>query len=248
MGHSATGRVLKAEISSLPAYRRIHAVIRERIEQGRLRPGDTVDSERELARRHRVSLMTARHALAELEREGLVERRRGSGTFVAPPRIQFNRLTSFTEQMATRSLSPQSKVLSSRVTLSEPDIAARLALPPMSPLLVIERLRQAAGEPFALESCYFCAAQFGTLARHSLDRQSLFSLLQREYGAELAYADENIDATVADPRLAKLLSVPRGSPLLRIRQVIFSNTGRAVTYVLGMYRSDRHTVTIRRTR
>jgi len=248
MAHSATGKILKLEIAMQPAYRRIHGVIRERIEKGDLRPGDTVDSERELARHHGVSLMTARHALGELEREGLVERRRGAGTFVAPPKIQFNRLTSFTEQMATRDLSPQSKVLSSRVTLSEPDIAARLSLPPTAPLLAIERLRQAAGEPFALESCYFCATQFGTLGRAPLERQSLFSLLQREYGAELAYADENIDATVADPRLARLLSVPRGSPLLRIRQVIFSNTGQAITYVLGMYRSDRHTVTIRRTR
>jgi UTRA domain-containing protein len=60
--------------------------------------------------------------------------------------------------------------------------------------------------------------------------------------------DENIDATVADPRLAKLLSVPRGSPLLRIRHVIFSKTGKAITCVLGTYRSERHTVNIRRTR
>ena len=134
----------------MPAYRRIHRIIRQRIETGHLRPGDIVDSERELSRAHQVSLMTARHALAELERDGLVERRRGSGTFVAPPKIQFNRLTSFTEQMATRSLAPQSKVLSSRIIQSEPDIAARLGLSPMTPLLVIERLRQAVGESDAV--------------------------------------------------------------------------------------------------
>src|SRR5690349_14340618 len=101
--------------AALPAYRRIHGAIRERIESGHLRPGDAVDSERELAKLHRVSLMTARHALAELAREGFVERRRGSGTFVAPPRIHFNKLMSFSEQMAKRSLPPHSKVLSSRV-------------------------------------------------------------------------------------------------------------------------------------
>ena len=207
-----------------------------------------MDSERELARTHHVSLMTARHALAELEREGLVERRRGSGTFVAPPKIQFNRLTSFTEQMAMRSLSPQSKVLSSRIIQSEPDIAARLGLTPIAPLLAIERLRQAAGEPFALEMCYFSAQQYGSLARAPLQRQSLFLVLEKDFGAELAYSDENIDATIADPHLARLLGIPRGSPLLRIRQVIFSNMGNPITYVLGLYRSDRHTFTIRRTR
>src|SRR6266542_4322270 len=75
-----------------PAYQRIQGAIRERIESGVLRPGDAVSSERELARLHSVSLMTARHALASLEREGVVERRRGAGTFVAPTRIHFNKL------------------------------------------------------------------------------------------------------------------------------------------------------------
>jgi len=192
--------------------------------------------------------MTARHALAELARDGFVERRRGSGTFVAPLKIHFNKLMSFSEQMTTRSLPPRSKVLSSRVIQNEPDIAARLALPPMSPLLVIERLREGGGEPFALETCYFSASDFGSLANAPLERSSLFSLLQEDYRTELAYSDEDIDATVADARLAKLLSVPRGSPLLRIRQVIFSNAARPILYVLGLYRSDRHSLTIRRTR
>lgn len=87
-----------------PAYKRIQSVISKRIEAGQLKPGDVVDSERELARIHRVSLMTARHALTSLEREGVVERRRGAGTFVAPPKIHFNKLMSYSEQMASRGL------------------------------------------------------------------------------------------------------------------------------------------------
>jgi GntR family transcriptional regulator len=94
-----------------PAYQRIQSVILKRIEAGQLKPGDVVDSERELAKIHRVSLMTARHALVALEKEGMVERRRGAGTFVAPPKIHFNKLMSYTEQMAGRGLSATSKVL-----------------------------------------------------------------------------------------------------------------------------------------
>jgi len=67
-----------------PAYQRIQAVIREQIDSGQLKVGDPVSSERELARVHQVSLMTARHALAGLEQDGVVERRVGAGTFVAP--------------------------------------------------------------------------------------------------------------------------------------------------------------------
>ncbi|MGH9683563.1 MAG: GntR family transcriptional regulator [Candidatus Acidiferrales bacterium] len=231
-----------------PAYKRIQNQIRERIEEGHLRPGDVVDSEREMAKRHKVSLMTARHALADLAREGLVERRHGAGTFVAPPKIHFNKLMSYTEQMASRGLATRSKIVGAIESCKEPEIAARLALPPTSNLIKMERVRQAASEPFALETCYLSADEFAKLAQAPLERGSLFATLEREYGVEIAYADEEIDATAADMRTAELLDVPRGSPLMRIRQVIFSTAGKATVYVLGLYRSGRHTLLIRRFR
>src|SRR5437660_11312555 len=104
--------------NGLPAYKRIQGTILKRLESGQLKPGDVVDSERELARIHRVSLMTARHALTSLEREGIVKRRRGAGTFVAPPKIHFNKLMSYTEQMASRGLVARSRLLSSKVVES----------------------------------------------------------------------------------------------------------------------------------
>jgi GntR family transcriptional regulator len=231
-----------------PTYKRIQNVIRRRIETGQLSPGDVVDSERELAKLHRVSLMTARHALADLAREGIVERRRGAGTFVAPPKIHFNKLMSYTEQMSSRGLVAQSKIVSSGVLDDEPDIAARLSLSAASHLTMIERVRKAGDEPFALESCYLSAQEFPGLFAASLERGSLFSTLENRYGVELAYADEEIDVTAADLKTAELLAVPRGSPLLRMRQLIYTNKGKAIIYVLGLYRSGRHTLLIRRFR
>ena len=81
-----------------------------------------------------------------------------------------------------------------------------------------------------------------------LERRSLFATIEREYNIELHYADEEVDATPASARIAELLSIHAGSPVLRIRQVLFSTAGRAVVYVIGFYRSDRHTLTIRRFR
>src|ERR1700738_2384116 len=100
---------------AVPAYQKIQGSIRERIDGGELKPGDAVASERELARLHSVSLMTARHALAGLEREGVVERRRGAGTFVASPKIHFNKLMSYTEHMSSRGLAPRSRPLVAKV-------------------------------------------------------------------------------------------------------------------------------------
>jgi len=242
------GMRMRAGRNGTPAYKKIQNVIRKRIEGGQLKIGDSVDSERELARIHGVSLMTARHALASLEREGVVERRRGSGTFVAPPKIHFNRLMSYTEHMSSRGLSPRSRVLSAKIIEHQAEIAARLALPSTSDLVKIDRLRLTGEEPFALETVYLPAPEFAALASAPLGKSSLFATLQHDYGVELAYADEEVDATAADAHNAELLSVPRGAPLLRIRQVIYSTSGKAVIYGVGFYRSERHTLFIRRFR
>ena len=231
-----------------PAYRRIQTAIRERIDSGELKPGDVVCSERELAKIHGVSLMTARHALAGLAYEGIVERRHGAGTFVAPPQIHFNKLLSYTEQMASLGLVPRSRIVSSGIVNQEQEIAARLGLPPAYSLIKIERVRSTANEPVALEVCYLSADEYQVVLDAQLDRTSLFGTLERACGIELAYADEEIDVTLADHRIAKLLNIPNGAPLLRIRQLIFSTKGRATVYVTGLYRSGRHTLRIRRFR
>jgi GntR family transcriptional regulator len=232
----------------LPAYKKIQGEIRNRIASARLKPGDAVASERELARIHKVSLMTARHALAGLEHEGIVERRLGAGTFVAPPKIHFNKLMSYTEQMSSRGLTPRSRVLVAKIIESEPEVAARLGLPESTRLVKVQRLRLTGEEPFALETCYLPAADFPGLASALLGRSSLFAILEQDYRTKLAYADEEVDATSADANIAELLSVPKGASLLRIRQTIYSVKGKATIYGIGFYRSERHTLFIRRLR
>jgi GntR family transcriptional regulator len=234
--------------NATPVYKKIQNAIRKRIESSALKPGDPVASERELARTHDVSLMTARHALAGLEREGVVERRRGAGTFVAAPKIHFNKLLSYTEQMSSRGLTPRSRVLVAKIIEHDAEVAARLGLPATSALDKIERLRETGDEPFALETCYLPANEFSELVQAPLGRTSLFATLKHDYSVELAYADEEVDATAAEVNIADLLSVPRGTPVLRMRQVIYSTTGKATIYVVGFYRSERHTLFIRRFR
>jgi len=231
-----------------PVYKRIQNTIRTRIKAAELKPGDAVASERELAKVHKVSLMTARHALAGLEREGVVERRRGAGTFVAAPKIHFNKLMSYSEHMSSRGLVPRSRVLVAKVVEDEPEVAARLGLAGNSAVVKIERLRLTAEEPFALETCYLPASEYSALVDAPLGRTSLFATLEHDYDVELAYADEEIDATAAEGHIAELLEISRGASVLRIRQVIYSAKGKATIYGVGFYRSERHRLFIRRFR
>lgn len=222
--------------------------IRTRIERGALKPGDRIESERELAVQCGVSLMTARHAIQRLEADGLVTRRVGAGTFVAPPKVLFNRLRSFSEQMAASGRVARSKVVGIHVTEGDADVAARLGLAPGSRLLRIERVRYGDADPFAFETTHLSHDAYPKVARALKGGGSLFDVLQREYGMELGWADEEIDATSVDGRIADVLEVPRNSPVLRIRQLVFATDGSRLTHDVGIYRSDRHTLMIRRFR
>jgi GntR family transcriptional regulator len=150
--------------------------------------------------------------------------------------------------MLARGLAPFSKVVASKIVDDEEEIAGRLSLPSGSKLVKIERVRHTSDEPFAVESCYLPAERFPGLVREPVGRNSLFGLLEKDYGVQLTYADEEVDATAADGRIAQFLQVPRGSPVLRIRQVIYSSNAKPVIYVVGFYRSERHSLFIRRFR
>jgi GntR family transcriptional regulator len=139
-------------------------------------------------------------------------------------------------------------MLFSKIIDNADEAAARLSLPPRSKIVKLERLRHAAGESFAFETCYLSAIEFPGVLSARLERESLFAFLERTYKVDIAYADEEIDASAADRRIADLLAVPCGGPLLRIRQVIYSTKGKAIMYVLGFYRSDRHGLLVRRFR
>ena len=92
----------------------------------------------------------------------------------------------------------------------------------------IERLRQSGEQPFALESCYLPADEFAGLLSLPLERRSLFATLEREYGVELAYADEEVDATRGQrAHGAKLLGIHAGAPVMRIRQAHLLHRGQS---------------------
>jgi GntR family transcriptional regulator len=112
----------------------------------------------------------------------------------------------------------------------------------------VERLRLGGDEPFAIETCYLSADEFADLTRARLDRASLFSVLEHDHGLQIAHSDEEVDATTADAYAARLLGIPVGTAVLRIRQQIYSTKAKPTLYVLGLYRSERHTLFIRRFR
>src|SRR5258708_22305788 len=127
----------------VPLYQQLSALLREEIRRGRYGPLDRLPSEHELVREHAISRITARQALVELERAGLVFRRQGRGSFVARQAVvqPLTRLTGLAEATSGQGLSSTSRVLRKAMVRATTAAARRLGVPPGSSIFEMRRLR-----------------------------------------------------------------------------------------------------------
>lgn len=205
-----------------------------------LEPGDALPSERRLVEDLGVSRPTLRQAVDGLVAEGLLERRHGSGTYVAEPRIAVPlTMTSFTEDMIRRGMKPGGRVLSFRTETAGARIGRRLALPPTEEVFTIRRLRLADGATMAIETLYLPRALMPGLRRDVLEGRSFYDLL-RGAGIVIASGTETIEPTVTTPEEAAELGVPVHTPAFLFERVTRDEDGRPLEYVRSLYRGDRY--------
>lgn len=203
--------------------------------------GMRLPPERELAARLGVARETLRRTLRELQHEGILERRQGAGTFVSGQSwLKPLLLRSFSEDMIERGLVPSSEILSSRAVRADAKVARRLKLVPGSRVLEVRRLRLASGEPMALEETYLCLQTLPGFDVDCLAVESLYHVLQRDYGVVPRNAAQEIQATVLTEEEAQLLDVAPFSPAMMVERQVYSTDGQAFEYGKTIYRADRY--------
>jgi GntR family transcriptional regulator len=227
--------------SPVPLYLQLSDVLREQIKRGAYAPLDRLPSEHELVRTHGVSRMTARQALAELERAGLVFRLQGRGSFVArPPVVQrLTGLHGFAEAMAEHGVTSVSRVLKTATVRATPDVAAALAVEPGEPVTELRRLRLADEAPVSLDISYFRVELGRRLVRLDLARHDVFWLLENACGVTLGAADCQIAAIAAEEDVALHLGVPSGTAVLFIERLTRDAQGVPVDHEHLYVRTDR---------
>ncbi|TDC95260.1 GntR family transcriptional regulator [Actinomadura sp. 7K507] len=202
--------------------------------------GDALPSERRLADELGVSRPTLRQAIDGLVAEGLLDRRHGSGTYVAEPRIAVPlTMTSFTEDMAKRGMKPGGRVLSFRTETAGARIGRRLALSPAEEVFTIRRLRLADGTTMAIETLFLARSLMPGLRRHDLEGRSFYDLL-RGNGIVIASGTETIEPTVTTAEEAAELDVPVHTPAFLFERITRDQDGRPLEYVRSVYRGDRY--------
>jgi GntR family transcriptional regulator len=202
----------------------MHSVVRTellgQIRSGRLHPGDQVPTEPQLMATFHVSRTTVRRALRDLETMGLIDRQPGRGSFVTEPKVEprMDRLTGFVEDMEALGLHASASVELIESLPADSEVSQQLQLAPGETVVHIERVRLANGTPISFDDSYFPADLGSRIATENLEDEPFYSILEGKYGIALAGADYVLSAATADVKVAGLLSIAVGAPVLRLER------------------------------
>lgn len=237
---------------AIPKYYQLANIIREQIENGDFQPHAVIPSERQLEDRYNLSRPTIRQAIDLLSRQGYLYRVHGKGTFVSPPKLQKGmlELTSFSEDMRKRGLTPGHKIL--EFGYIKPDIKTKRQLEiedETTEVLRIKRLRYGNDEPIGLQDSFLSLGNGLTITRDEIEKKgSIYAILQEKFGIYPTEADETLEVTLATREEAVLLNIAEGSPLLLNERTLWSQDRKAIEFVRILYRGDKYKYFVRLTR
>ena len=204
--------------------------------------GDCLPSERELGERFLVSRVVIRGALAKLEEEGFIYRLQGKGAFVSKNKINQNasRLTSFTQDMLQRNMTPGSKILAKEFVPGTPFLRNKLQIPREEPVFMLKRLRMADDSPMAIEVCFLPEWIGKQIADYLVDNASLYQLLAEKCGIQLKYAVQTIEVGTLEKTERELLGGKCPHCAAVITRQSFDVDNNVIEFVESRYRSDRY--------
>ncbi len=226
--------------AAIPLYLQAKTALEEEIRSGLYGANQRLPSERDLCQRFGISRMTARQALKELEREGLVFSRVGKGTFVNETKIdqQLRSLTGFSQDIRNRGARPSSRVLSAQVLPASSSLAATLRLLPGAEVVELSRLRFSDDLPLCIEVAHIPHYLCPNLLKFDFSRESLYTVFEREYGHRLVRAEQTMEASLANSRELELLKMTAPAAVLRIERLTFNQNDALLEYVVSAYRGD----------
>jgi GntR family transcriptional regulator len=224
----------------LPLYAQVEDALADRISSGALPVGTQLPSEEELIREFAVSRTTIRTTIQNLVRQGLVEIRRGRGTFVASPRMtqELTELTGFVEDMRVLGRTPTARVVSRDIVPADRLVADKLAIAAGTPVVQIRRIRLSDGVPLSFDETYLPEDVGRKIMADDLATEPIFTLLEERYDTPLVEAEYELEATAADPVIAAALEIPAGSPIFLIERTSYTTGHRPVDYERLHYRGD----------
>lgn len=221
-------------------YYQLYEILFQSIIGGVYPVGSLIPSETELMAEYGVSRTTARRAMGMLEDEGLVVRRRGRGSEVVAvrPKSSPQHVTGYVRKNYVDQSIPEKRTVSLVTEDASTEVAQMLGLVAGAPVFRLERVRISDGTPFYLEVNYLDALAMPEIPEHDFSKESLRAFYTARYGVTWSHAKEQVSPVVADERLAGMLQVSEGSPILCVKRVSYDDRDRPREFVVVHYRGD----------
>jgi len=231
--------------SRVPRYHRIAEALRERIRTGELAAGARLDNQRQLAKSFGVTLMTLRQALELLEREHLITRRHGLGTFVAAPSIDYDilQLRRFAGDLTAKGEHVATRLLGTRFAAPDRRVAEALRLSGRTRVLVLERLRLVDAHPMSLQRSFLPSPLGDEVIRADLALTPLHQVLEFKLGVVITRASETVSAVRLGRREARDLGCRAGEPAFESERVSYDAGGAPVVFDRVFIPGDRFRIT-----
>lgn len=219
----------------------LRAWIKNGLDEGALAPGDRIPSENELGRGLGVSAITVKRALNELQREGVIQRLQGRGSFVAQRLklvLELEHLYSLTTVVERYGMLPARRVLELLEVRANRATAYHLEIEEGAPVARLIRLRLVNDTPLALDTSYVPLRRFPGLLSDDHNHTSLYDLMAHKYGIEPVRAREFLEPVLINAYESEVLDVPVGSPGMLVERVAYDVGHTPIEFNRSVLRGD----------
>ena len=226
--------------SPVPLYRQLAQRLRGHIERGDIAVSEKIPSENELASEYGIGRPTVRQATDLLVREGILQRRRGAGTFGLAPgrRIDLFSLTGTSNALMRLDLQVQIEMQGQQGLTSGPRFLADRLVD--APVFAVSRVSRIEAEPVLLEDMYLDAVLFNGFEHFDLSNASLSQIAREHYFLEASSADQDFEIISIDSSKGSLLDLEAGTPVLKVSRRIHFGEHRDGIYAEIFCRTDRY--------
>lgn len=229
-----------------PLYYQIATILKAKIEEGEFETGGFFPTEKDIKEEYKVSRITARQAVKELESNGYVESARGIGTKVTYKKINENLkgIVSFTDEMKRNGKKMVTSLCKITKVKAGKDVAKNLQIPESSGCYRLRRVRNTDGLAMVYSDTYLKKLhEYPTDSKYYMD--SLYRFLKEEYGTIIMDGDDTLEAVSATPTIARLLGIDKDSPVFKRIRISHDQNGDVVEYSTSYYPGDRYKYSVK---
>lgn len=226
----------------IPLYYQVSQILEEIIRKGKIKPGEKLPPEEVLADEFEVSRPTVSKGISLLIIKSVLFRERGKGTFVRGKEVKLTlmqELTSFGEAFKKQKIPFHTEVLALRKERADKNTADHLQRKEGDIVVYLERLRYVEKEPILLSESYLPYDLFPGLENEDLNKNSLYSLLDKRYNVLVIKTERCVRAVKALDKEAHFFRIPIGEPIIQLEGVAFSGKNLKVEYFTTKLRGDK---------